>query len=156
MGKGCEEKVATFYPYQKTQNTKQNFENKQMFFHFRNAFNDGFKVRGTKEKCQWWQITQPPRPPRPPRPLPAKNPTKKPQRPLAVVVKTLQKPKMEVKMLQITTVNKVERMKVRVQPVVVFFDRWWFWLYPVSTFFEGSVNTRDYLKTLPKIGWKWN
>ena len=100
-----------------------------------------------RTQCQWWQITlqrlprararakrspthslqvQPPRPhPRPPR-----------------VAKTLRVP---------TTTSKPAMTAV---VEVAFFDLWWSWLCPVSTFSEGSVNTRDYLKTRPKTDWK--
>ena len=102
-----------------------------------------------RTQCQWWQITlqrlprararakrspthslqvQPPRPhPRPPR-----------------VAKTLRVP---------TTTSKPAMTAV---VEVAFFDLWWSWLCPVSTFSEGSVNTRDYLKTRPKTDWKWS
>lgn len=99
-----------------------------------------------RTQCQWWQITLPRLPQ-------ARARAKRPAPSLQVQVpKPPKAPKVEE---AATTTNR----EVMIATVVVragFFGLWWSWLCPVSTFSEGSVNTRDYLKTRPKTGWKWN
>ena len=99
-----------------------------------------------RTQCQWWQITLPRLPQ-------ARARAKRPAPSLQVQVP---KPPKAPKVEEAATTTNREVMIATVVVRVGFFGLWWSWLCPVSTFSEGSVNTRDYLKTRPKTGWKWN
>jgi len=66
--------------------------------------------------------------------------------------------KVKTNLVALVVLNQNQLKHQLMGPVVAagFSVLWSFWLFQVLTYFVDLVNTRDYLKTLQKINWKWN
>ena len=66
--------------------------------------------------------------------------------------------KVKTNLVALVVLNQNQLKHQLMGPVVAagFSVLWLFWPFQVLTYFVDLVNTRDYLKTLQKINWKWN